>query len=128
MPEEEQLLTSQNPIYNCNNCEQPAQHPVLPPCGHLYWYVFVHAVGDVLIEWSNVMSVEVHSILTSFPSLSITPITNNNNPCLLNLNLGIVRGSETVVVFQGILTLCFEIRIICSRKLLWQVMDTVLLW
>lgn len=39
MHEEDSLL--QLPLYHCQACRAPANHPVLPPCGHLHWYLFL---------------------------------------------------------------------------------------
>ena len=36
--EEEGLLDNHMAIYHCHRCRDSAEHPVLPPCGHLHWY------------------------------------------------------------------------------------------
>lgn len=43
--ETEQLFPALT-VYHCLACSSLAQHPVLPPCGHLHWYLFANPAGN----------------------------------------------------------------------------------
>jgi hypothetical protein len=56
---EEEIEEKINP-YRCNACKKQAKAPVVPYCGHIYWYmVSIIVVGNAFLINSKIIIVSV---------------------------------------------------------------------